>query len=119
METALNEAASIVLPAAVQAIGVVLAALLAWLTVQVQKRTGLAIEAERRDALHSAIMTGVAAAAKRLGEGAAPSLVAKEAVDYARRSVPDAIAALRPDAQVLTNLAMAKLEQLVTTRPEA
>ncbi|GLK63444.1 hypothetical protein GCM10017635_09140 [Paracoccus kondratievae] len=37
-------------------------------------------------------------------------------LEYVRRSVPDAIGNLRPSAEVLTDLAQAKLEQVVAER---
>jgi hypothetical protein len=87
---------------------------LTWAILQFERMTKLKIEESRRNALHSAIMTGVRSAVTRLGDGVPTDVVAKEAVAYARASVPDAIAALKPGVEVLTQIALAKLEEALT-----
>ena len=62
----------------------------------------------RMKALHSALMTGARAALSRHLSG----MTAVEFVEaYARQSVPDAFAALRPSPEVIQNLARAKLAE--------
>ncbi len=53
-------------------------------------------------------MTGISAA---LARGLKGTAAVDAATVYARQSVPDAIAALRPDAVLMRNLATAKLQQ--------
>lgn len=62
----------------------------------------------RMKALHSALMTGARSALSRRLTG----MTAVEFVEaYARESVPDAFAALRPSPKVIQNLARAKLAE--------
>lgn len=70
-----------------------------------QTATGLEVEKAARDALHSAIMTGVETA---LTEGPEESLeyIKKRAVTYAKNSVPGAIRTLVPGDGVLDDLAV-------------
>lgn len=84
-------------------------ALVAWLATTVKARWGIEIEARHREALHSAIMSGVRAA---LGRGMAPNLVMEYAVQYAKGSVPDAIKKLGPSKDVLNLLAQAKIQEV-------
>lgn len=76
-----------------------------------RERWGIEIEARHREALHSALMTGIAAALTR---GAGTRAAIAEAIDYATRSVPDAITALDPAPETLQALAEAKLRQAIT-----
>ena len=69
---------------------------------------GIDIEARHRDALHSAIMTGVRLA---LVNGMSKEAVVTAALDHARLSVPDAINALGAGKTVLVNIAEAKLQE--------
>jgi len=69
-----------------------------------QAAAGIDIEASHREALHSAIMTGVKAAVAR-GPVAGIDAVKAEALAYARASVPDAIRALVPGETVLDAIA--------------
>jgi len=63
------------------------------------RRWGLEIEARHREALHSALMTGVKHA---LFEGLqGRTAIAKATVDYVHTSVPDALAALKPQPDQL------------------
>lgn len=72
------------------------------------RKWGIEIQAKHRDALHSALMTGVNAA---LGRGLTGNAAVAAAIDYARQSVPDAIGNLKPPVQVITDLANSKLEE--------
>lgn len=98
------------------AFGILLSAIITWVAVTIQRKTSLVIEAAHRDALHSAIMSGVSAAAARIGAGARPQDLVQEGIAYARASVPDAIRALRPGVEVLTDLALAKAEERLGLR---
>lgn len=91
-------------PVMLEAISVVLMAAIVYVTNLVRKKTGLEIEARHREALHSALMTGVQSAIKD-GPQAAKSQIIEEAVAYARFSVPKAIAQLGPDNFLLRKIA--------------
>ena len=71
-------------------------------------RDGIEIEARHREALHSALMTGVRRAlASGLQEREA---VAEATVNHVRTSVPDALAALNPAPRQLVDVAEATLD---------
>lgn len=97
---------SALLPTILTAIGAVLSYVLARAAAVAQARWGIEIEATHREALHSALMTGIQAALTRGMTG--PAAV-QAALDYVAHSVPDALAALDPSHDVLTSLATAKL----------
>lgn len=102
---------TLVLAAVTAALGVLAPHAKRWLDLE--------IEARHRAALHSAIMSGLRAALARNGmslQGVAPEALVSEAVDYAERSVPDAIAALRGPRDVLFTLARSKLEDVAVAR---
>lgn len=95
-------------PHLLEMIAAVATFILGWLANWTRARWSIEIEARHREALHSALMTGVRhALARGLREQDA---VAKATVDYVRVSVPDALAALRPRQQLLIEMAEAKLE---------
>lgn len=77
-----------------------------------QDRWGIEIEARHREALHSAIMSGVLAA---LARGLTGQAVIQAARVYAQDSVPDAIRGL-PQAteKVLASIAEAKLREALS-----
>lgn len=97
-----------ILPTLLQVIGSVLGLLLIWVTGTMKTRWGIEIEARHREALHSAIMSGIRAA---LTKGLGGTDAVKDALAYAEQSVPDAIAALSPSPDVLADLAQAKLRE--------
>lgn len=96
------------LPVLLQLIAAILGMVLLRAAEAARRRWGLEVEARHREALHTALMTGVSAA---LARGLKGTAAVDAATVYARRSVPDAIAALRPDAVLMRNLATAKLQQ--------
>ena len=96
------------LPVLLQLIAAALAMVLLRAAEAARRRWGIEIEARHREALHAALMTGISAA---LARGLKGSAAVDAATVYARQSVPDAIAALRPDAVLMRNLATAKLQQ--------
>jgi len=95
-----------VAPQLLTAVGALLAVLIGWAADTARRRWGIQIEQAHREALHSAIMTGVKLALQR---GMSGPQAAELAVGYARASVPDAIAALGARDDVLANLARAKI----------
>ena len=86
----------------------IISALLGWIAVAYNRKTGKEIEAKHRDAFQSALLNGARLALSK-------QLTGKTAIDLILRavkdSVPDAIDYFRPNAQVLENLAEAKLQQ--------
>jgi hypothetical protein len=77
--------------------------------VQFKRWTGIQIEERHRQALHSAIRTGVVALAER---GLTGDELIKGVKDYIRQSVPDALASLVPGDGVLSTLIKAKVREL-------
>lgn len=102
----LQEIYASAMPALLQFIGLILSLLLARAAEAARTRWGLQIEAAHRDALHTALMTGVRFA---LGRGLQGEAAMSAAMIHARQSVPDAIAALKPSSGVLETIASAKL----------
>ncbi|WP_423209090.1 hypothetical protein E2976_17745 [Paracoccus yeei] len=100
-----------VVPQLLEIVALILAAMLAWASAKAKAKWGIDIEARHRDALHSAIMTGVRLALAKGMDG--PSVVTA-ALDHARLSVPDAINALGAGKTVLVNLAEAKMQEAVS-----
>lgn len=103
----MDDLLSAVLPALLDIAGLFLAALLSWLALKAKQKFAIDIEAAHRDALHTALMTGIRNALQKGigGEGAV-----KLAVTYATQSVPDAIHNLAPAEPILQAIARAKLE---------
>lgn len=95
-------------PSLLEISGVVVAGAIGWAATYAKRKWGLEIEAKHRDALHSAIMTGVQSA---LTKGLTGLSAQSYAIEYAKRSVDDAIKALKPGPAILSDLARAKLEQ--------
>lgn len=102
---------------------VVITGLIGWGAVLIKSWTGIQIEARHREALHSALMTGVTKALARLGvraEGLTVDLrsqVLAEAVEWAEAAVPDAIAHFGMTPDRVAALATAKLGQLIAAAP--
>ncbi|QBX34575.1 hypothetical protein E4191_07520 [Paracoccus liaowanqingii] len=99
-----------VLPQLLEILAVLLMAALTGAAAWAKRKFGIDIEAKHRDALHSALMTGARLAAARQMTGAAATALV---LDYARQSVPDALAKLSPPASVLKDLAEAKVQEVV------
>lgn len=72
-------------------------------------KLGLQISNDRKEMLHSALMSGARAA---LSRGLTGTQAAVFAEDYARRSVTKTMKKLKPDAETLHDLARSKVEQL-------
>lgn len=93
-------------------------ALLTYVTNLVRRWTGIKIENSQRDALHSALMTGVANELAVRGKKAGKILLEEQgnvvnaAVAYAQKSVPDALKALGPSKQILQDIAASKITLL-------
>ena len=99
-------------PYLLELLAAILTIIIGWLAALARARWGIEIEARHREALHSALMTGVRhALARGLQEREA---VAEATVDYVRTSVPDALSALRPGPQQLIEMAEATVERRLT-----
>lgn len=87
-------------------IGMAATAIVGNVAIVARRRFNIDMQARHREALHSALTTGAQLAIDRkLTSQAAINLI----LAYARQSVPDAIKALKPGADILENLARAKL----------
>ncbi|AHD00477.1 hypothetical protein [Leisingera methylohalidivorans] len=104
----LNDVLQELMPVLVSGLSVFLSAMIAAAAHKANQRWGLDIEARHREALHSAIMSGIKAAIEEGPEEAADVLISS-AVGYAKASVPDAIARLSAGDPVLQRLARGKL----------
>jgi hypothetical protein len=98
-------------------LGVAVPALLAWLGAILKSWTAKQKEATDRQALHMALETGALAAERKFGRAGPERAKIEYAVDYAQKSVPDAIENLKPSDDVLAKLVMAK--QQTTEKPNA
>lgn len=100
-------------PGVIELIGLALTGIIGWAAAAARRKWGIEIEAQHREALHWALFTGAQLALKH-------ELTGKAALDlilgYARQSVPDALGSLKPSPEVLTDLAKAKLEQVVAEK---
>jgi F0F1-type ATP synthase membrane subunit b/b' len=102
-----------VVPALLSFLSVALPALLAWIGTIFKSWKDKQNEATDRQALHSALTAGIQSAEQKYKN--APDQKAQEkvayAIDYAKKSVPDAIANLRASTETLTKLTQSKLQQ--------
>lgn len=103
-------------------IGSVLTVGIAFLCNRFYALTGLTIEARWREALHSALMTGVNEALRKVADligGQAIDVhatIIAETLDYVRQSVPDALAGLKPNDALLRSMAGSTLERVLASR---
>lgn len=102
------------LPLILTAIGGILSYVIGRAAEAARARWGIEIEARHREALHSALMTGIQAA---LGRGLVGQAAIDAATVYAAQSVPDALARLDPDSGVLAELARSKLRAALDMTP--
>lgn len=98
-------------PYFLEILGLIITALLGAAVKFAKDRFGIEIEARHRDALQSALMTGVRLALQRLGHGASQRDIINAAVAYAHQSVPDAIQKLGPSVDLLGQIATSKLAE--------
>lgn len=103
-----------ILPHLLNLISIMLPPLITWIAVRVHQMTGVEVEARHREALHSALMTGIRWA---LGRGLSGQAAVSAAVEYAGRSVPDVLARLHPAPDVLHDLASSKLREVIERVP--
>lgn len=110
----LTELYAAVLPLLLSVIAAWLARALVAAAAEAKRRWGIEIEARHRDALHSALMSGIRAA---LGRGLRGEDAIAAAITYAGQSVPDALDRLQPDAAVMADLAASKLREALEKTP--
>ena len=103
------------MPVLLQVVAVVVALLIGLAARAAWQWFGIEIEARHREALHSAIMTGIKSA---VAAGFGKDKAMEVAVGYARQSVPDAMRRLKPVPEVLMDIAHAKLDDVLSTRAE-
>jgi hypothetical protein len=96
-------------PHLLELIAAILTLIIGALAAKARERWGIEIEARHREALHSALMTGMRHALASGIEGR--DSLAEATVAYARASVPNALEALRPSAAHLLDMAEAALER--------
>ncbi len=114
MMNLLSEIYAAVLPLLLSLLAAWLAKVMAGAADEAKRRWGIEIEARHREALHSALMSGIRAA---LNRGLTGPAAIDSAVKYATQSVPDALARLNPDARVLARLAASKLREVHEKAP--
>lgn len=109
MSAFLTEISAVTMPALVSLFGTILTIVISRAATVAKSRWGIEIEARHREALHSALMSGVQAA---LGAGLTGRAVITAATQYAAESVPDAIRALpQATSAVMESIAEAKLRE--------
>ncbi len=110
MNSLLSELSATVTPALVALFGTVLTIIINRASAVARQRWGVEVESRHREALHSAIMSGIQAALLR---GAKRDTAIQAGIKHAMSSVPDAISALAPKEDVLRSIAEAKLREVV------
>lgn len=106
MQNLLAELSAAVLPALVALFGTIATIIINRASNVAQERWGIEIEARHREALHSALISGIRAA---LSRGLSGDAAVKAAINHASNSVPDAITALNPASSVLKSISEAYL----------
>jgi hypothetical protein len=106
-----SDLSAALVPGIVTLFGTLLTLILARLSNLARERWGIEVEARHREALHSAIMSGIQAA---LARGLTGQAAVSAAINHATVSVPDAIRKL-PQATpaVLSSIAEAKLREAI------
>lgn len=99
-----------VLPALLEIVSVLVGIVLIRISLVLKERWGIEIEARHREALHSAIDSGIQMA---IGRGLIGKDAVSAAISHAAKSVPDALARLDPAMTVLNNIAEAKLGKIL------
>lgn len=99
-------------PLLIDLLALLLSLAIGWLSLQAHRYLGVQVEARHREALHSAIMTGIR---RNLAGDLSREQIIQEALRYVRTSVPDAVRVLVKDDGILRALAEAKLRELLET----
>lgn len=92
----------------------VILALVGWFMRRLPEQWRINIEAKHREALHSALNTGVGLVIDSLQKSnavAIPELAVNKVLSYVRNSVPDAIRKLAPTQEQLEMMARSKITE--------
>lgn len=108
----LNQLLTDLLPSLITALSVLVGAVITWGARVFSEKTGLDIEQKHRDALHSAIMSGVNAALTD-GPQAARETIIDQAIAYVEGAVPDALEKLGPSNFILRKLVEGKVNDIL------
>jgi hypothetical protein len=100
-----------VTPALLSFLSVAVPAILSYIAYIVQGWVAKAREAKDREALHSALNTGIKSAEAAFTADTTMDDKVQFAINYAHKSVPDAIKNLAPSHEVMTKLARSKIEE--------
>ncbi len=100
-------------PHILELVSVLIAALIAVGTASLRQWTGIQVSAKHREALHEALVSGIQSAILD-GPEAGVDLLVQKGIEHARRSVPDALNHLNPDAGVLNRIANRYAVQAMT-----
>lgn len=111
MNSLVAELSNAVLPGLVALFGTLLTIALNRASRVAQERWGIEVEARHREALHSAIMSGLLAAVSR---GSVGQAAIDAALDHVEASVPDALRKLDPAPGVIREIAEAKLRSIIS-----
>lgn len=117
--------ADTIAPLAITILSGIASAAIAYLTAKLKSKWGVEIEAKHREALHSAIVSGVnlaVAKGARLADGATlpktGNFVVDMALPYVVKSVPDAIARFDLTEAKITEMILSKIPQVAgETKP--
>ena len=99
-------------------ISLVITTMLGVAVAYIKKKYDIDVEVADRQALHSALQTGIQAAIQKSERVVDPAYINKEkiiseAVSYAEKSVPDAVRRLEPTPEVMAHIALSKLAQIL------
>lgn len=113
-------------PYIVDGAGVLITAFIGWAATKFSAKTGIEIDAKHRDALHSAIVTGINLGLSRVGEKiegkpvTASNAVVADAMNWVNKSVPDALDRFKVTPDTLRTMVEAKIPQVTgATAPVA
>lgn len=116
----MNELIDQLTPHIIEIVAAVIGLLAVRAFAYLKAKTGIEIQARHREAIHSALATGVSWAFAKASKNEVAAAASREeildlVVDYVKRSVPDAIGALKPSPEHLRDMAIAKVEQRLPT----
>ncbi len=96
----LDQVLTIIQPAIVEILAAIIAAAFAMASLAIRRYAGAKAESAWRDAVHRAMQSGVS-----VSDGQTAAEIAKDAVEYVKRSVPGALSSLGAKPDVLADLA--------------
>jgi hypothetical protein len=102
-------------PIVLSIVGVIVTAIIAWVSAIIKRYTGIDIEAKYGKRIHDAVMTGVSAGLTKAGIAAADFKIdvhyqiVADAVNWTKRTVPDALDHFGMTAEEIQKLALSKV----------